>query len=82
MLHSPEYREHYAADLKKVLPRVPYAADPKASEMAGRDLAKLHLDYETVEPWPVTEESKPKGDLNDLAYYRIEKNALCIQGRP
>lgn len=80
VLHSPEYREHYAADLKKVLPRVPYAADFKAFEKAGRDLAKLHLDYEAVEPWPVTEEAKPKGDLNDLAYYRIEKMRFASKG--
>lgn len=80
VLHSPEYREHYAADLKKVLPRVPYAPDFKAFEKAGRDLAKLHLDYETVEPWPVTEEAKPKGDLNDLAYYRIEKMRFASKG--
>ena len=45
-------------------------------EKAGRTLAALHLDYETVEPWPVTEEAKPKGDLNDLAYYRVEKMRL------
>lgn len=80
VLHSPEYREHYAADLKKVLPRVPYATDFKAFEKAGRDLAKLHLDYETVEPWPVTDEAKPKGDLNDLAYYRIEKMRFASKG--
>lgn len=80
VLHSPEYREHYASDLKKVLPRVPYVTDFRAFEKAGRDLAKLHLDYETVEPWPVTEEAKPKGDLNDLAYYRIEKMRFASKG--
>src|SRR5690606_16079231 len=53
VLHSPEYREQYAADLKKVLPRIPYAPDFKAFSQAGRKLADLHLNYETVEPWPV-----------------------------
>jgi predicted helicase len=80
VLHSPEYREQYAADLKKVLPRVPYAPDFRAFEKAGRTLAALHLDYETVEPWPVTEEAKPKGDLNDLAYYRVEKMRFASKG--
>jgi predicted helicase len=27
VLHSPEYREQYAADLKKLLPRIPYVSD-------------------------------------------------------
>ena len=63
-----------------MLPRVPYAPDFRAFEKAGRTLAALHLDYETVEPWPVTEEAKPKGDLNDLAYYRVEKLRFASKG--
>ncbi|MBD9475206.1 DEAD/DEAH box helicase [Achromobacter sp. ACM01] len=73
ILHSPEYREKYASDLKKVLPRIPYAPDFSAFSHAGRKLADLHLNYETVEPWPVQVDAKDKGDLNDLAYYRVEK---------
>src|SRR5690606_38568678 len=80
VLHSPEYRERYAADLKKVLPRIPYAPDFKAFSQAGRKLADLHLNYETVEPWPVQEDAKPKGDLNDLAYYRVEKMRFASLG--
>ena len=80
VLHSPEYREQYAADLKKVLPRIPYAPDFKAFSEAGRKLADLHLNYETVEPWPVQEDAKPKGDLNDLAYYRVEKMRFASLG--
>lgn len=80
VLHSPEYREQYAADLKKVLPRIPYAADFRAFEQAGRGLADLHLYYESVEPWPVTEDVKPKGDLNDLAYFRVEKMRFASLG--
>lgn len=55
ILHSPEYRERFAADLKKMLPRIPLtqdSADFWAFSQAGRDLAELHLHYETVEPWP------------------------------
>ena len=80
VLHSPEYRERYAADLKKVLPRVPYAPDFMAFSQAGRKLAELHLNYETVDPWPVQEDAKPKGDLNDLAYYRVEKMRFASAG--
>lgn len=80
VLHSAEYREQYAADLKKVLPRIPYAPDFRAFSQAGRTLADLHLNYETVEPWSVQENSKPKGDLNDLAYYRVEKMRFASLG--
>jgi predicted helicase len=58
VLHSPEYRTRFAADLKKMLPRVPLtkeAADFRSFSDAGRKLAKWHLNYETVEPWPVVE---------------------------
>lgn len=54
ILHSPEYREMFSADLKKMLPRLPLvdsADDFWAFSRAGRELAALHLDYETVEPY-------------------------------
>lgn len=53
ILHSPEYRERFAANLKKELPRIPLAADFKAFSSAGRNLAELHIDYETVDPYPL-----------------------------
>jgi predicted helicase len=53
LLHSPEYRETYAADLKKMLPRIPFAADFRAFAGAGKRLAEMHLGYETVEPYPL-----------------------------
>jgi predicted helicase len=58
VLHSPEYRRRFAADLKKMLPRIPLttrAEDFRAFAQAGRDLARWHLNYETVEPYPVSE---------------------------
>ena len=57
LLHHPEYRTRYAADLKKSLPRIPLMAareDFTTLATAGRALADLHLDYEEVEPWPLT----------------------------
>ncbi len=60
VLHSPEYRERFASDLKKMLPRIPFTqkrADFWKFSQAGRDLAEWHLNYETVEPYPVEEHS-------------------------
>ena len=48
-LHSEDYRKQFAADLKKMLPRLPLvdnAVDFKAFSEAGRKLADLHLNYE------------------------------------
>ena len=58
ILHSSEYRERFEANLKKELPRIPFAEDFRVFSNAGRRLAKLHLDYESIAPWPVTEVGK------------------------
>lgn len=49
LLHSPDYRKTFAADLKKMLPRLPLLEKPddfRAFSKAGRQLAALHLSYE------------------------------------
>lgn len=58
ILHSPEYKARFATDLKKMVPRIPYAQDFRAFSDAGRALGQWHLNYETVEPFALTEESK------------------------
>ncbi len=50
-LHCPSYRETFANDLKKMLPRLPLvekAEDFWAFSRAGRELADLHLNYEQI----------------------------------
>ena len=51
ILHSPEYRERYANDLKKMLPRIPFAPYFWEFSKAARDLAYWHLNYEKIEPY-------------------------------
>ena len=60
VLHHPAYRARYAADLKRSLPRVPFA--PPVAEggagfwplaEAGRALAALHVGYETAPEHPL-----------------------------
>ncbi|MDR0568080.1 MAG: helicase, partial [Spirochaetaceae bacterium] len=55
ILHSPDYRKTFANDLKKTLPRLPLVektADFWAFSEAGRKLAALHLNYETLPSCP------------------------------
>ena len=54
VLHSPDYRKRFEADLKKSLARIPLpktGADFAAFVKAGRKLGDLHCGYESVKPW-------------------------------
>ena len=53
VLHAPAYRERFANDLTKELPRLPLAHDFHAFARAGRELAELHLGYETCQEYPL-----------------------------
>ncbi len=60
LLHSPEYKSRFASDLKKTLPRLPFLEENTKDfwgfSRIGKQLADLHLNYETVEEFPLTEE--------------------------
>lgn len=71
VLHSPEYKQRFASDLKKMLPRIPYCEDFWAFSKAGRELAYWHLNYETIEPYEVKEWKKEL--YLDAEDYRVEK---------
>ena len=47
LLHHPEYRETYEANLKRDLPHIPYAKDFWGFAEAGKRLAELHVNYES-----------------------------------
>lgn len=54
-LHSPDYRQRFSADLKKSLPRIDIVntvQDFMAFYNAGKQLADIHLNYESVAPCP------------------------------
>ena len=52
ILHAPSYREEFANDLSKMIPRIPFAPDFRAFAEAGQLLADLHLNYDTCEQYP------------------------------
>ncbi|MBN8712259.1 MAG: damage-inducible protein [Verrucomicrobia bacterium 61-8] len=75
VLHSPEYRRRFAADLKKMLPRIPFTkevGDFRKFSKAGRELAHWHLNYETVDPYPLNEVASEL-TLTPEQYYRVQK---------
>ena len=50
ILHHPEYRSKYAENLKRELPRIPLANEFWGFSEAGKELARLHIEYEKLEP--------------------------------
>ena len=53
ILHHPVYREKYAANLRRELPRIPFAPDFAAFAKAGEKLAALHIGYEQQKEYPL-----------------------------
>ena len=51
LLHHSEYRSKYAENLKRELPRIPLAKDFRAFAKAGKELARLHVEYESLKPY-------------------------------
>lgn len=84
-LHAPTYRTTFEADLKKMLPKLPLiekTEDFWTFSKAGRKLAHLHLNYETVAPadgvtvkgaessfFTVEKMRYPKKDQKNTIYY-------------
>ena len=75
VLHSPEYSTRFAANLKKMSPRIPLTKEAKdywRFSQAGRDLAHWHINYETVDPWPIVAHTA-KFDFDPWELFRVQK---------
>ena len=72
LLHAPDYRERYRADLSKDLPRIPFAADFGAFRDAGAELAELHLGYETCPEYELQVDVNGVGD----SVYRLSNKTM------
>jgi predicted helicase len=55
VLHHPQYRERYAENLKRELPRIPFVAHEAfpAFVKSGATLAELHVTYERAPEFPL-----------------------------
>lgn len=72
ILHSQDYRARFSADLKLSLPRIPIVDDVETFmdfAIAGRKLADLHLNYESVPAYPSVVVNRSLEAPN----YRVEK---------
>jgi len=84
LLHSPDYRAEFESDLKKMLPRIPKVAttqDFNAYVKVGRELATLHIGYESVEPYLLREVTKSSVGSTDGRCYRAQKMTFGKNGK-
>ena len=73
ILHHPDYRCKYQEDLKRSLPRILIAQDFWTFATAGKQLADLHINYESVPEYAgLTLKETPDMPLN----WRVEKMTL------
>lgn len=80
ILHSPEYKARFAADLTKILPRIPLAEDFWTFSQAGRKLAEIHLNYETAKLYPVKEQ-RDELVLDEKKLYLVDKMRFGKSGK-
>ena len=72
LLHHPDYRERYQMNLKRDLPRLPYAPDFWGFTKAGQRLGEIHVGYEDVDEYPLRFVETPDTPLD----WRVEKMRL------
>ncbi|HBC9088365.1 TPA: DEAD/DEAH box helicase [Citrobacter koseri] len=76
LLNNKNYIDRYIDNLSKELPRIPCVKkyeDFLSYAKAGRDLADLHLNYETVEPYKATI------DTGTLLYSQLGKDDFYVE---
>lgn len=73
VMHARDWRERYKFDLRRNLPRVPFAPDFEAFRAAGRELMDLHIGYETCPELelPCIVDGEPDEGRAEAAAYRI-----------
>ncbi len=82
LLHHPDYRERYQANLKRDLPHLPYAPDFWGFAKAGQQLGEIHISYEDVPEYPLHFIENREGPINlstrsrGRGLWRVEKMKL------
>jgi predicted helicase len=77
VLHHPLYRERYAGNLKRELPRIPFAPDFRAFADLGKRLAEIHVNYEQQPEYPLERIENPGVQLD----WRVERMKLSKDKR-
>lgn len=84
LLHSPDYRREFANDLKKMLPRLPLVdklEDFWAFSESGSKLARLHIDYEEVDPYEAIKVSGTQHGNYHVEKLKFSKKKEVVNGK-
>jgi len=84
ILHSPDYIETFANDLKKMLPRIPLVDDVRdfwSFSKAGRELADLHINYENIAPYEGVEVKGDEHGMFKVTKMRFAKKKEEVDGK-
>ncbi len=77
VLHNPAYRKKYELNLKREFPHIPFYEDFAQWAAWGERLMSLHLDYETVAPYPL-KRNDAKSVKNPKAKLKADREAGLI----
>ena len=72
LLHHPDYRERYQANLKRELPRLPFTPNFWRFAKAGQRLSEIHVGYEDMPEYRLAFIETPDMPLD----WRVEKMRL------
>jgi len=75
VLHNPQYREKYALNLKREFPRLPFYDNFNRWVKWGKSLIELHLNYETVEKYPLKRVDIPLNATQNKVKLKADKQA-------
>jgi len=75
VLHHPAYRSKYELNLKREFPRIPLYENFPQWVNWGEKLIHLHINYETVNPYPLTRVDIPTSKDNPTPKLKADKPA-------
>ena len=78
VLHNPEYRTKYELNLKREFPRIPFYNNFFQWVECGKQLMDLHLNYETVDKYPLQRHDSEKVKIPKAKLKADKENGLII----
>ena len=80
VLHHPDYRETYQANLKRELPRLPFLSDFWSFVKTGKRLGEIHVTYEDQPEYPLDFIESPGEPLDwRVEKMRLSQDKTCIR---
>ena len=78
VLHDPKYRQKYEQNLKREFPRVPFYDNFEQWAKFGKELMDLHLNYESVEQYPLKRIDSDKAKIPKVKLKADKTNGVII----